>query len=183
MAEQFTFEQIFRDRRTVQSDERTIGPARCAMQMPRHHFLAGARLAGDQYRRSRPRDPIGELQDIKHSPILHNEIHLLQADRRQKFGNHVRTRRQGQVFACAGPDGISGNIRVHVYPAGDDRHEYPLGYKRAHHGGNVVRQFAEYDVDRTIAAQCGKRGVECRCMIDRCTLGTGNPCRLPERSR
>ena len=43
-------QQVFRDRRAVQRDERPAGAARAAMDVARQHLLAGAGLAGDQHR-------------------------------------------------------------------------------------------------------------------------------------
>ena len=44
VAEQFGFQQVFRDRGAVQCDERAAGAARFAMDVAGQHFLAGARI-------------------------------------------------------------------------------------------------------------------------------------------
>ena len=49
--EQFRLEQVFRQRRAVDGDERAGAPRRDAMDVARDHLLAGARFASDQHRR------------------------------------------------------------------------------------------------------------------------------------
>ena len=45
VAEQLGLEQLFRERRAVDRDERTVAPRRCPMNQSGDHFLAGTRLA------------------------------------------------------------------------------------------------------------------------------------------
>jgi hypothetical protein len=47
VSEQFRYQQIVRDRRTVQRDKRPHRSARPLMDVPRQHFLSGPRFAGD----------------------------------------------------------------------------------------------------------------------------------------
>ena len=49
MAEQFRFDEIARDRRHVDGDERAVAPLAVIVQRARHQFLAGAGLAGDHH--------------------------------------------------------------------------------------------------------------------------------------
>ena len=47
MAEQLAFDQVARDRRHVDGDERPVAPLAVVVQRPRHQLLAGAGFAGD----------------------------------------------------------------------------------------------------------------------------------------
>ena len=49
MAEQFRLDEIARDCRHVDRDERSVAPLAIVMQCPRDQFLAGAGLAGDHH--------------------------------------------------------------------------------------------------------------------------------------
>ena len=50
VAEQFRFQQVAGDGRSVQGNEGFVGARTVAMQRPRHQFLAGAGFAVDQHR-------------------------------------------------------------------------------------------------------------------------------------
>src|SRR6202012_3314360 len=56
VAEQLALEQLGRDRRAVDRDERPAGALAGGVDRARHQLLAGAALAGDQDRRQRRRD-------------------------------------------------------------------------------------------------------------------------------
>ena len=44
VAEQFGFQQVLRDRRAIDADERLLGAARAGVHVARQHFLAGAAI-------------------------------------------------------------------------------------------------------------------------------------------
>ena len=84
VAEQRALDQLARNRRDVDGDERRLGVRRLAMQQAGEQFLAGAAFAEDQHRR-------GELRDL-----VHRFEHVLQ-----------RGARTGDEVAAAG---IAGRV-------------------------------------------------------------------------
>ena len=67
------------------------------------HFLAGAALAGDQDRRLRARDLLGELDDALHGLVAPHERAAVGGDRLEHRGNEVGVGRQRDVFAWRRP--------------------------------------------------------------------------------
>ena len=63
MAEQFAFQQMFRQGRAVHGHKGTARAFAHGVQIAREHFLARARLAGDQHRGLGSRHLPGQLQD------------------------------------------------------------------------------------------------------------------------
>src|SRR5688500_2890263 len=70
MPEQLGFEQVFRKRARVDRIERTALALRQLMDVPRENFLTRTALAGDENRRIRGRDHLGELQNVQEVPVL-----------------------------------------------------------------------------------------------------------------
>jgi hypothetical protein len=66
MAEQLRLEQLGRYRRSVQSDERFGLTWAVLVQSARDQFLAGARLAGDEYRDTRTRQSTDRAEYLLH---------------------------------------------------------------------------------------------------------------------
>ncbi|ABA47527.1 hypothetical protein BURPS1710b_2767 [Burkholderia pseudomallei 1710b] len=66
VAEQLGFEQILRDRRRVQRDERAVRAWAVPVQRARDELLAGARFARDQHRRGRMRQPADRAEHVLH---------------------------------------------------------------------------------------------------------------------
>ena len=66
MAEQLGLEQVARDRRSIDGDERFAGPRAMAMQGARDQFFAGTRLTGDEYRGVRLRQSADGAEDLLH---------------------------------------------------------------------------------------------------------------------
>ena len=64
VAEQLRLEQLVGQRRAVDRDERPVAAARRVVDEPRHDFLAGARLAGQQHRGFGLRDARGLRQHV-----------------------------------------------------------------------------------------------------------------------
>ena len=58
VAEEFAFEQLGRDRRAIDPDQRPVAAAARLVDRARHQLLAGAGLAGDQHRRIGWRDQL-----------------------------------------------------------------------------------------------------------------------------
>ena len=66
VAEEFGFEQVFRQRRAVELDQRVAGARRVVMDGVSDQFLAGTRLAADQHGRV----PLGN-----HARLIENPAH------------------------------------------------------------------------------------------------------------
>ena len=66
MTEQFGFEQVLRNRRGVQRDERSVRARAVPVQRPRDELLAGARFAGDQHGRGRMRQAADRAEHVLH---------------------------------------------------------------------------------------------------------------------
>ncbi|MNI36149.1 hypothetical protein D3C73_901920 [compost metagenome] len=64
MPEQRRLEHVVRDRRTVDRNERLVSSMGVLMNVARQHFLAGAGLAGNQYRRITARHPRRQFQQL-----------------------------------------------------------------------------------------------------------------------
>ena len=60
VAEQFGFQQVLRNRRAIDADERLVGARGFAVDVARQHFLARAAFAGDQDRGVAARHLVGE---------------------------------------------------------------------------------------------------------------------------
>src|SRR5690606_17212708 len=66
VSEELRFEQLARDRRRVHGDELAMRPGTVLVQRTRDELLAGARLAGDQHRRARLREPPDRAEHVLH---------------------------------------------------------------------------------------------------------------------
>jgi len=67
VAEQFTFQQRFRNSHAVDDQEGLVGPKAVLIGGPRHKFLPRARIASNQNRRIRRGNPSDGLVDILHN--------------------------------------------------------------------------------------------------------------------
>ena len=81
-SEQLRFEQLLRQGRAVDRDERTAAPRRAAVDEPGHDFLAGPRLALQAGRRFGGGDARGALQHV--APRGRCAEHALPARRRRR---------------------------------------------------------------------------------------------------
>ncbi|MDR8732335.1 hypothetical protein FEQ05_05728 [Burkholderia pseudomultivorans] len=77
VAEQLGFEQVLRNRRGVQRDERAVRARAVTMQRPCDEFLAGARLAGDQHGRGRMRQAADRAEHVLHRGRLAEHLGCL----------------------------------------------------------------------------------------------------------
>ncbi len=84
VSEQLRFEQVFRNRRGVDRDERLRRARAVTMQRARHQFLAGARIAGNQHRRMRLRQPADDAEHFLHRRRLTEDL-----GRRLRRFNHL----------------------------------------------------------------------------------------------
>ena len=62
--EQRALDELVRNRRQVDRDERRVAAPRLAVQQPREQLLAGPALAEDQHRRRQLRDLLHEIDDV-----------------------------------------------------------------------------------------------------------------------
>ena len=64
VAEERALDELVRDRRHVDRDERRVAAARLPVQQPREQLLAGPALAEDQHRRRQLRHLLHEIDDV-----------------------------------------------------------------------------------------------------------------------
>ena len=90
VAEQFGFDQVARDRRHVDGDERTRAPLAVVVQRARDQFLAGAGFAGDHHRQ------VGLHQAREHAvDVLHRRR---AADQRDVSNSSAGASTRGRSF-------------------------------------------------------------------------------------
>ncbi|MCY1174238.1 hypothetical protein D9M73_144320 [compost metagenome] len=146
MAEQFGFDQGFRDRRAVHRDQRRLGAARQVVQGAGDQFLAGARLALDQDIGVGRRD----LADL-HEEFLHRRTGADDADLAVDLRGAAGGAFGGRLGAAAGGRGAAGFLAV----LEDARHR--LQHLVMVEGlGDVVHRAHFHRVDRR--AQAGVAG-------------------------
>ena len=150
MAEQLGFEQIVGDRGAVHRDEGLVLAQRLLMQVLRDHLLAGAALAGDQHRRIRACDLVGELDDALHRRIAPDQARLVAGDGGEHGGDQLRIGRQRHVFARAGLDRGDGGTSIGRGAAGDERGADALALERRDELGDRL-----FDIDHQEVAALG----------------------------
>ncbi len=112
VAEQLGFEQVLRDRRAVDRDERRRARGSSGVDVAREHLLAGAGLAGDQHRGVARRDLLGELDHVRHRLVAIDQLAGVVGDGREHRRDQLRIGRQRDVFLGAGVDGGDRGARV-----------------------------------------------------------------------
>ena len=105
MAEQFAFQQMFRDRGAVDRDEHLVGPPAFAVDVAGHQLLAGAVLPGDQDGSVAGRYLVGHPQHRTHGGIAADDGMAFLHDRLQHGGDQLGIGWQRDVFLGAGADG------------------------------------------------------------------------------
>jgi hypothetical protein len=132
--EQLALEQVLRDRRRVDRDERTRGARAVTVQRARDELLAGPRFAGDQHGRVRLRQPPDRPEHLLHRRRLAEDFRRLRAGRldrrhdRRLAGRAANERdrvvdveRLGQVLERAALERLHGAVEVRVRGHHDDR--------------------------------------------------------------
>ena len=122
MAEEFTLQEVLRDRGTVDGDEGLGGALGMTMDETRHDLLAGTRLAGDQHAGVGPGDLLGQSQHPAHGRIAEDEGTGLFRHRLQHGGDQLGVGRQRDVLLGAGANGLRRLLWVGVDAATDDLH-------------------------------------------------------------
>ena len=131
MAEQLRLEQILRDRRRIEGDERLLRARAVLVQRTRDEFLAGARFARDQHRHVRLRQAADGAEHFLHGRRLAEDFGrfggsgfdarfaqaFLQRAANQ-FDRLVDIERLGEVFEGTALEG--GDRRIEVGKGGDD---------------------------------------------------------------
>ena len=77
VAEELALEQVLRNRRRIDRDESLGGARAVAMQRAGDEFLAGSRLARDEHRRVRLREPADGAKHLLHSGCLSEDLGFL----------------------------------------------------------------------------------------------------------
>jgi hypothetical protein len=103
MAEQFGLDQVARDRRHVDGDERPVAALAVIMQRARDQFLAGAGFAGDHHRQVGLHQPRQHAVDsciaASGRPAAWPVVRLgRSAARALRFGSTMRARDDGDQF-------------------------------------------------------------------------------------
>ncbi len=153
VAEQFAFEQIFRDRGAIDRDERCLGALALAVDVAREHFLTRAALAGDEDRSLGGRDLLGETHDALHRRIAIDERVAVGRDRLQHRGDQLGIRGEGDVFLGAGLDRAYGRVGVVADAASDDRNEDTLLLQAFDHPRDVELHIHHQQIGTLAGAQ------------------------------
>jgi hypothetical protein len=157
VAEQLGFEQVLRDRRAVDRDEAALGAPAVAMDVARHHLLAGAALAGDHHARLGRRDLARHREHLVHRRVLEDELAPVVADRGEDRRDQLGVGRQRQELARAGLDRGDRAAGVGAHPVGDHRHADPLGGERADQPGDVARDVDQHELGAAPVAELLER--------------------------
>jgi hypothetical protein len=180
VAEQLGFQQVFRDRRAVQGDERPSGAARFAVDVAGQHFLAGAGLAADQHRGIGAGDLLGAVHGGLHRRIADDHGMRFAGRGFEDRGDQVGVGRQRQELARPGVDGADGGVGIVAGAAGDDRDGHALGRQRGDDGAHVVRDVAQHQVDVRVGPQPDQCAVGIIGLIELRPARDGDPRRLAE---
>ena len=139
---------------------------RLGVQELRHHFLAGAALAGDQDGGIGGGDLLGQLDDARHRRIAEQEVGALARHRRDDGGDQLGVGRQRDVFLGAGADGVDRGGGVGLGAAGDDRDVDALGIERGDEAGDVDHHVDEQQIGTAAGAEARERDLDGRGVSD-----------------
>ena len=127
-------EQVLRDRRAVDADERLLGAVGAGVDVARQHLLAGAGFAGDQHRGVGGGDLLRELHHLRHRLVAPDEFAGVVGDGGEHGRDQLGIGRQRDVFLGAGVDRGDRGAGVVLDAAGDDRHMDVLELELARRG-------------------------------------------------
>ena len=157
VAEQLGLQEVIRDRRAIDGNERLPGAGRAGVQVARQHFLAGAALAGDQHGGVGAGDLLGELDDARHRLVAIDHLAPVVGDGREHGRDQVGVGRQRDVFLGAGMDGVDRGTRVVGDAAGHDRDMDALGVEPVHQVADIEGDVDHQQVGAAAGAQHGER--------------------------
>ena len=157
MAEKLGFQQVLGNRRAIDGDERLARTRRAAVHMAGNDFLACAGFAGDQDRSIGRCHLFRQLHHGGHGFIAVDQVAALFRHGRQNRRNHVRIRRQRDIFLGAGPDGGHSCAGIRIRPAGNDRHMNALVRKPCNQRADVQLHLDHQQIGATAGAQHPQR--------------------------
>ena len=191
VAEQFGLQQLLRDRRGVDGDERPTRSRAVAVQRARHQFLAGARLAGDHHRRVGLRQAADRAEHLLHRRRLAEYLrhrfadfaggvlaHALVHRTADQFDRMINIEGFGQVFVGAALEGGHRAFEVGVGGHDDDRQrrvarlgllqQFKAGFPR--HADVADHHLRRLLVERGQRLACGGKHLEGDVLARQCLL-------------
>ena len=157
MAEQFGFQQMFRDRRAIDRDERPLGAVRAGVDVARQHFLAGAGFAGDHDGGVGAGNLLRQLDHLGHGFVAIDQFAGIVGDGGEHRGDQFGIRRQRDVFLGAGVDRGHRGAGIVGDAAGHDWHVDMFGLEPHHQVADVERDIDQQEVGALAAAQHAQR--------------------------
>jgi hypothetical protein len=157
VAEQFGFEERFRNGRAIDADQRLPGAGRMGVQIARENLLAGAGFARDQHGGITGCDLLRQLDDARHGIVAVDQLTPVVGDRGEHRGDQFCVGRQWNVFLGAGMDGGDRGARIGGGTAGDDRRMDVLGLKPGDKIADVERDVDHQQVGAAAGAQHRQR--------------------------
>ena len=159
VAEQFRLDQLRRNRRHIDRDERAVFPVPETVDGLGHQFLAGAGFAQDQHGEVILEEagdhPVNVLHrraapDQRQAFLVHRRFDRLDILRFQRLPDHldqfVQIKRLGQIFEGAGFRRADGGIESVLGGNDDDRDVRVSRLDRAQRGNAVALAFAQSDI-------------------------------------
>jgi hypothetical protein len=191
VAEQFRFEQFVRDCGGIERDERLRRASAFAMQRARDQLLAGAGLAGDQYRQAARCDLADRAEQLAHHGAAADQAVVGRGrtwhggsrhdgafgQRAVRRGDRqVQIERLGQVIECAKPVSGRGGRDIGECAHHDHRETHRLhgqSFEQLQAAGSGHAHIGEQQIRRRI----GERGERSLGILER----TRMPARLAQR--
>ena len=157
MAEQFGFQQIFRDGGAIDRNERLVVAQRFAMDIARQHFFTRAAFARHQDRSFAARNLVGQRQHSRHGFVFMHQLMRFIGHGGEHGGDQFRIGGQGQIFLGAGADRVHGAARVRADAAGDHRGADAFRRQALDQGADVQGHVAEHQIGARPTAQTVQR--------------------------
>jgi hypothetical protein len=153
MAEEFRLHEIARNRRAVDGNERLTSACTFFVDVAGDHLFTCAGFPRDEHTRITWRDLFGHGKGAAHR--------LRSMDDGVRFlGNHLKhgsnklfIGRQGDIFFCAGTNGIGGGFRVDLDAASDKRDGDTLIGEHFGETGDILMHLDHDDVGTLAVAQ------------------------------
>jgi len=133
VAEQLRFEQIRRERRSVERDESLVRARAVPMQRASNELFTRTGFARDQHRHARTRQPTDRTEDFLHrrrltehlrnAPCLAHVVvraYLLFGGTPHQIDGLIDVERLRQIFECAALIGRDGTVQVRMRGHHDD---------------------------------------------------------------
>ena len=153
VAEEFGFEEGFRDGGAIHGDERGVGALAFGMNVAGQKFLAGSGPSGDQDGGGGAGHPLGHHQDVPHGGVLVDDGVAFLRHGGEHGGDEVRVRGQRDIFLGSRLDGADRGPGVGADAAGDHGHRNPFPVKAFDEGGHVQAHVDHHQVRALAVAQ------------------------------